>query len=206
MGPPQQVLQAIRDRLGITHFVETGTLRGETAAWAAGVFGHVTTIELSETYHRAAVARFARQSSVQPLFGDSATILQRLVPTLSGPAIFWLDAHWSGLDTAGSESECPVMAEIQAINSSGAEHVILVDDARLFCSPPPKPHKAEQWPDLITIVTALAQQGRRYVALFEDVLLAFPAVQREFAVELLQDAASKTHRQQRRGWWARLVQ
>jgi hypothetical protein len=192
MGPPAALTLALQQRLGIQDFIETGTFHGHTAAWAAGHFGRVTTVELSPAYHAAAQARFCAQSNVHTLAGDSVVALRAVVPNLITPAIFWLDAHWSGLDTAGHEAECPVLAEIALINASSLAHVILVDDARLFCAPPPRPHRAEQWPGLAAMVAALAQEGRRHVIQFEDAFVAVPAGEREWLAGVLQDAPAAT--------------
>jgi hypothetical protein len=187
MGPPEDLIVALQNHAGIEQFVETGTFRGNTAAWAAGHFREVTTIEMSAAIHAAFRARFASLANVRALHGDSRALLGDIVAGLSQPAIFWLDAHWSGLDTAGVEAECPVLEEIARIDASSQEHVLLVDDARLFCAPPPRPHRAEQWPDLRTVVDVLAAGGRRYVALFEDVFVAVPSKDRQFLSAWLQD-------------------
>src|SRR5271155_4270033 len=125
MGPPVALTLALQRRLGILNFIETGTFQGDTTAWAAGHFTRVTTIELSPTYHATAQARFGAQPNVRVLAGDSVVTLRSVVPDLAAPAIFWLDAHWSGLDTAGHEVECPVLAEIALINASSFAHVVL---------------------------------------------------------------------------------
>jgi len=190
MGPPEELILGLRQRSGFDHFVETGTFRGDTAAWAAAHFRQVTTIEMSAAIHAAAKARFGSLTNVRVIEGDSRAALGELLAGLSRPAIFWLDAHWSGLDTAGVEAECPVLGEVARINASPQAHVVLVDDARLFCAPPPRPHRAEQWPDLRSIVDALAAAGRRYVVLFEDVFVAVPFEDRPFLVTWLQERAT----------------
>lgn len=190
MGPPEELILGLRQRSGIDHFVETGTFRGDTAAWAAGHFGRVTTIEMSEAIHAAVRPRFASLAKVRAIAGDSRIALGEVVAGLSRPAIFWLDAHWSGLDTAGAGAECPVLEEIALIDASPQAHLLLVDDARLFCAPPPRPHRAEEWPDLRSVVEALAGGGRRYVALFEDVFVAVPSGERPFLTAWLQDRAT----------------
>ena len=163
------------------------------------------TIELSTKYHAGAVERFRARPGVTVLNGNSAARLREIVPGLAKPAVFWLDAHWSGLDTAGREAECPVIEEIAAINAAAPAHFVMVDDARLFGAPPPRPHRAEEWPDLATTMTALGNGDRRYVALFDDVLIAVPSSAREFLRGVLQDLATATrdseHRQAR---WRRL--
>jgi hypothetical protein len=192
MGPPEELILALRQRSGLDHFVETGTFRGDTAAWAAAHFPQVTTIEMSPAIHAAAKARFGSLSNVRAIEEDSSAVLGELLAGLSQPAIFWLDAHWSGLDTAGIDAECPVLHELARINASPQAHVVLVDDARLFCAPPPppRPHRAEQWPDLRSLVEALAAGGRRHVALFENVFVAVPSEQRRFLGTWLQDRAT----------------
>jgi hypothetical protein len=193
MGPPEELILALRKRSGLDHFVETGTFRGDTAVWAAAHFPRVTTIEMSAAIHAAAKARFSSLANVRAIEGDSRAALGELLAGLSQPAIFWLDAHWSGLDTAGIDAECPVLDELVRINASPQAHVVLVDDARLFCAPPPRPHRAEQWPDLRNLVEALAAGSRRYVVLFEDVFVAVPSEQRRFLATWLQDRATAAH-------------
>ena len=187
MGPPTQLILDLKQRLMLDDFIEAGTYRGDTAEWAAKHFARVTTVELSPQFHAAAVARFRSSPVVRPLQGDSSAVLGKLVAELDRPAIFWLDAHWSGSETAGRDAECPVLAEIAALTAASIDHVILVDDARLFCAPPPLPHRAEQWPDLLTTVTALSSSGRRHVILFEDVLVAVPAAEKAFLTAWVQN-------------------
>lgn len=207
MGPPTDVILALRPRMQIEEFVETGTYRGETTAWAAEHFARVTTIELSPKFHAAAVERFRAKPAVRVLNGSSAAVLREIARSLAGPTLFWLDAHWSGLDTAGREAECPLLEEIAAINAASGEHAVLVDDARLFCAPPPRPHRAADWPDLAATVAALADGGRRYVALCQDVFIAVPNTQREFLSGWLADFATAVRDAEvrREKWWRRLL-
>lgn len=205
MGPPEAVVAALQKRLQLDCFVETGTYRGDTAAWAATCFARVITIELSPAYHLAAVERFRRQGAVQPLVGDSKAVLAKVLTDRSSPALFWLDAHWSGLDTAGKGDECPLLEEVRLINGTTVPHVVLVDDARLFAAPPPRPHCAEQWPDLAAIIDVLAAQGKRYVVLYEDVLIAVPVAERTFLRTFLQEALTVANESTGvRGWWKNL--
>lgn len=206
MGPHQELVLMLRRSLGIREFVETGTFRGDTAAWASTCFAGVTTMELSDVYHSAAVRRFRNTPNVRALRGNSLDLLRTVGAELREPALFWLDAHWSGLDTAGQEAECPVLQEIQCISSSDLEHVIMVDDARLFCAPPPRPHRSAEWPNLVSIVETLSGGGRRYVALVDDVFTAVPvSLQTEF-VAFLQNLSTERHSQaDRPKWWRKLV-
>ena len=206
MGPPEALVLALKKQLGIDEFIETGTYQGGTAAWAGGHFPRVTTIELSPAFHAAALVRFQPQPHVRALCGGSVAVLHEVVPALTRPALFWLDAHWSGLDTAGREAECPVLEEIAVINASPLPHVIMVDDARLFCAPPPRPHRAEHWPGLLAVGSALAAAGRRHVVLTSDVFIAVPVDAQEFLVNWFQDEAAKPPVGSSRlaRWWRKL--
>src|SRR4051794_1532265 len=96
VGPPESLVLALQRKWGLSEFVETGTHLGNTVAWAAAHFDRVTSIELSPAFHASAKARFAAQPGISLLNGDSSAMLRQIVSTLSQPALFWLDAHWSG--------------------------------------------------------------------------------------------------------------
>lgn len=205
MGPPTGLILALQRGLRIEDFIETGTYRGDTAAWAAGCFPRVVTIELSAEYFAAARRRFQAQPEITILQGDSGAALREIVPGLGRPALFWLDAHWSGLDTAGRERECPLLEELAIVNQAGETHSVLVDDARLFSAPPPRPHRAELWPSLTDVVDALRDGGRRHVVAFEDVFIAVPLSARGLLTEWIQDelAAQRSEGRLAR-WWRKL--
>ena len=205
MGPPEDLILALQRQLRLEDFVETGTYRGDTAAWAAGHFARVATIELSPEYHAAATARFRVQPQVRVLLGDSGAMLRKVAAELPGPAVFWLDAHWSGLDTAGRETECPLLAELAILTAAPVTHTLLVDDARLFAAPPPRPHRAELWPDLGAVLDALRAGGRRHVVMFEDVLIAVPAAERAFLTDWVQNTLATQRAESRVArWWKKM--
>jgi len=96
-------------------------------------FKRIYTIELSEQLAAEAARRLASYSHVQVLQGDSGHVLPEVVGQLNEPAVFWLDAHYSGGMTARGPTECPLEREVRAIALGGrADHVILIDDARLM--------------------------------------------------------------------------
>lgn len=172
-GPPREILHGIKVLFSPNVFVETGTFLGETAAWAAGLFDSVYTIEAAKELYLQASQRHSRLNNVRFLNGESQAILAEIVAQLKQPALFWLDAHWSGGPTWGSDQECPLLEELAIICASSLDHLILIDDARLFLAPPPSPHKPEQWPDIGQISKILGLANRR-VAILEDVIIAVP--------------------------------
>jgi hypothetical protein len=111
-------------------FVETGTFLGETTAAVADLFQRCFTIELSDELHARAVRRFSDATHVVCLQGDSGVTLPRVLNEIAAPALFWLDAHHSGGDTANAGYD-PISKELTSIYLHSVKtHVILVDDAR----------------------------------------------------------------------------
>src|SRR2546423_1478492 len=98
-GVPHEIILFLKEQFGLQSFVETGTLKGNSAAWASRHFKRVVTIEASEELYRAARARYAHITNVDFIWGNSAEQLPALIPGLENP-LFWLDAHWSGSNTA----------------------------------------------------------------------------------------------------------
>lgn len=113
-------------------FVETGTFRGETVDALRDDFPRLVTIELFEPLYSAACEKFRGDSRIEPLLGDSATLLPEIIRGIGPPIIYWLDGHYSGPGTA-SGNICPVLAELDAIFArNNPDDIILIDDARLF--------------------------------------------------------------------------
>lgn len=52
---------------------------------------------------------------------------------LDQPALFWLDGHYSGGETAQGEKDTPIYEELDRIlDAPDRDHVIIIDDARCF--------------------------------------------------------------------------
>jgi hypothetical protein len=112
--------------------VETGTFKGDMVEAQKRVFDEIYSIELSRELFEDAKRRFAFERNVHILHGDSGVLLHTLVKGLKGPAIFWLDGHYSDETTAMGNVECPVLNELEAILNTDWNHIILIDDARDF--------------------------------------------------------------------------
>jgi hypothetical protein len=96
-------------------------------------FDRIVSIELDPAWHARAIARFGHRPHITLLQGDSGVRLAEVLATLSGPALFWLDAHYSGPITARGALDSPIIAELAAIRAHpAAGHVVLIDDMRDF--------------------------------------------------------------------------
>ncbi len=178
---PMQVALALRDALGIKTFVETGTAQGDTAFIAAGHFKRVFTMEIHDEAFVVA-SRHLNGCNVDMCHGDSLDVLPSLLPSLIGPALFWLDAHYSGGPTKIGKTECPVIEEIQMIRRANPRHCIMVDDMQIFCTDGAErdakmagwSQKPADWPSAKQIVAAAEAEGPCFCAIIETCLFIVP--------------------------------
>ncbi|MCI0448100.1 hypothetical protein L0152_33390 [bacterium] len=187
IGPPEELILLVQKHKSIAVFVETGTYFGGTAFWASKHFEKVITVENSEKLYQQAKEKYGDVGNIEFVLGDTRKELRRIVPTLASQAIFWLDSHWSGGETFGMNDECPIIVELEIIANSNCNHVLLIDDARLFASPPPIPHKLEQWPTLTELFSVIKRMyPDSYVVIFEDVVICVPSEMKALVSEFCQ--------------------
>jgi hypothetical protein len=187
MGVPESIVKDIATKYNIGAFVETGTFKANTAIWASTEFDKVYTIEASEALYNDAKKKNSSIQNIEFLQGNSRDRLAEVVSLLKhDSAIVWLDAHWSGGETYGQDDECPLLDELDIIFGSGSDHIILIDDARLFLAPPPKPHNVTVWPNFIKV--ACKFRDNNYDAIIhEDIIFGYPAKYKEFFSKYFQE-------------------
>ncbi|MET0390735.1 MAG: class I SAM-dependent methyltransferase [Polyangiales bacterium] len=170
--PPHLIKQAIvrehAQRFGLKVLVETGTYRGEMIRAALPHFEHVYSIELHPQLHAQAQRRFRNAPHVKLLHGNSADVLPQVLRELDQPALFWLDGHFSGPDTARANVDSPLREELSAVLSHHVPgHVVLIDDARLLALP--------SYPSLSDIRQQVAAcRDPRRVELADDIVRITP--------------------------------
>ncbi|HEY6505837.1 MAG TPA: hypothetical protein VIZ28_17805 [Chitinophagaceae bacterium] len=129
----QEAIQYYQKRSGYNVLVETGTYKGDMIFAQKEFFKKIYSIELSQALFERAKKRFSGQASVSLKQGNSGDVIATVLAELQEPAIFWLDGHYSGGITATIEKHSPINEEIQAlIANNRLQHIILIDDARIF--------------------------------------------------------------------------
>lgn len=125
--------QILADNLNPS-FVETGTYLGEgvEAAIQAG-FEHIWTVDLEDSGKWSNSNALTSHPGVVYGKGDSALFLADLVPQITTPVTFWLDAHPVGYFQL-LQPDLPLVKELLAISfrSRHAYDIVLIDDLRLF--------------------------------------------------------------------------
>ncbi len=173
-------LRPLRDIGQPKTFIETGTYLGQTTAAMRTLFKKVVSIELSDELYMEACKKFADDTRVQLLHGDSATQLDIALDIAgSSPAMIWLDAHWSGGATARASENTPIMSELESIRRRGREgDIILIDDIRYFIDLPEgfDTHESNRgYPSLINLLEVIASLPGNYRAFMAgDVMVAMP--------------------------------
>lgn len=116
-------------------FIETGSYigLGIEAALRLG-FEEIHSIELSEKYYNICKERFKNNTNVHIHFGDSGIVLPEILQNTKSGITFWLDGHFSCLDTAcATNYVSPIQKELDAIEKYyNSDHVILIDDIKDF--------------------------------------------------------------------------
>lgn len=129
----QRVVRGYQKSPGLNVLIETGTFYGDMIEATKNTFGRIISIELDADLFSGAQERFRYHPHISVIHGDSAKVLERILVEVSEPCLFWLDAHYSGGETARGELETPIEKELELIFARrNPADIILIDDARLF--------------------------------------------------------------------------
>ena len=129
----QSTVQNYAKAKSINVLIETGTFKGHMIEASLYRFKKIISIELDHELYEQAKGKFRNYNHVNILNGDSTIVLPQVLKNLEEEAIFWLDGHFSEGETAKGELETPIMSELKSIFAHRIKnHVILIDDARLF--------------------------------------------------------------------------
>jgi len=136
----RNIIENYRDLFQLDCLVETGTFLGDTVEYFRDKFQRIISVELSEELASNAMKRFETFSHISIIQGDSGVVLKDVVKDLASPSLFWLDGHYSSdffvgdkhIKTARADKDTPIHKELQILLNDRFQHLILIDDARLF--------------------------------------------------------------------------
>ncbi|MCP5405425.1 MAG: hypothetical protein H6922_04285 [Pseudomonadaceae bacterium] len=169
----RRTLLDIAQVYGLETFVETGTYLGETVRFMAPHFKKIVSYELSAKLHKANVKKLAKLKNVELLCGDSGDLIQGTLAKLKSPALFWLDAHYSGGATARGVLDSPIGAELNAVLSHKVRgHVVVIDDSRDFLG-------LGGYPTIGQLQAFVLQYPDYMLRLKDDLLIVAPARETE---------------------------
>jgi hypothetical protein len=170
------VIKDFAQRFSIPTFVETGTYYGNMVKAVKDVFKRIISVELDNALFINAKRLFSPYPHILILHGDSGKVMPNILSVLHEPALFWLDGHWVGpigpnnqVKKGKEDLETPIMAELTHIlNHPIKNHVILIDDARLFTGlrDYPEVNKLKQY--------VLARNPNLIFENYEDIIRIYP--------------------------------
>jgi hypothetical protein len=170
-GPvPHQIkVKLIKSRLANLSspvFVETGTYLGDTVAAVQGMCAQIISIEVDPKLCASARRRFVDKEHISILEGDCLEVFPQILHMLKRPAVFWLDAHYSGGITGRGKVDDPILISLAHLKTHPITHAVLVDDARTFDG-------RDSRPALIDVFEALRDIDPDYrLSVFHDVIIA----------------------------------
>ncbi len=179
-------LDTLQKTFGAKCFIETGTYFGNTTANAAQKFEKVYTVELSQDLYQKVIEKFKHVHNVHFYQGASETFLAMQLSQIpeSDISIVFLDAHYSGANTAKADSNTAINKELLAILNSNRKPVILIDDLRYFQSNEVAQREFDRnpgnsavfdYPTIDAVKDIIRSISSDYTFLvFNDMILAYP--------------------------------
>lgn len=120
----QSIFTQIVNRVQPSTVFETGTFRGTTTEFIAGVTSaHIFTCELEVNAFRFAERRFRDVPNITTVNLDSRSFLRTYVPCYhrpDGTSLFYLDAHW--------DDDLPLLEELMIVLETAPRSVVMIDD------------------------------------------------------------------------------
>ncbi len=175
LPPPHGVkinmINKLQNKFHSSTFIESGTFLGDMIHAQKNNFDYLHSIELSKELYQKAYNRFAKNKNIIIHQGDSGVVLKGIIDKLDNQALFWLDGHYSGGETALGEKECPVLEELDSIFGGAIlNHIILIDDARLFTG-------KGDYPSIDEITNIICNYNSAYTITVEnDIIIAEPTL------------------------------
>ena len=176
----EKLLHFFAQQLPLEVFVETGTYQGENLKVAQKFFKACFSVELDGNHFRKVSKQFSGNENIFIEQGDSKELLASIKDQVTqASAVFWLDAHDvynkvnAEIDPLNAQS--PLLGELEAIEVLNTSSVILIDDAHLYLSVPPKPNAFGRWPDFHDVTLALLKMSSQHrIAIYNDTIVYYP--------------------------------
>ncbi len=165
----QEMILRLGQQFACRILVESGTFMGDMVEAQKNNFDCIYSIELSHELWKQACQRFEGKKHIEIRQGDSGKVMADITSGLQEKTLFWLDGHYSGGITAKAEKECPIYEELESIlQHNSMNHVILIDDARLFDG-------THDYPKLDELLSSIMPRLGRYSAQVEnDIICLLP--------------------------------
>jgi hypothetical protein len=176
-GLPTWIIKPLLDSFIIPVFLETGTAGGSSVKEASELFEKCFTIELLEN----TVTETIDKDNVSFHVGNTVDVLPKIISELNeshnqSSILFWLDAHYSGLQVNETGyKDCYILEELEIVSRYDGNAIILIDDARLFIGMPPYPLDPRDWASIDEIFSLIKEKfPNNRTTIMDDYIFSFP--------------------------------
>jgi hypothetical protein len=167
--------------LGLPMAIETGSYYGGGALQLAAMCEKVWSIEHDPILYEFTRFIYSQVKNIEFILGDSPTILSKILPSVSVPCLFVLDAHWfnsSPRREFAKDRPCPVLGELEAIKlhcTTLERSAIIIDDADMFLGALPPPFRGSEYPSIVRVIECLeGTLTNCHVQVLDDVIVGGP--------------------------------
>ena len=108
---------ALARQHSIRTIIETGTYHGVTTQFLSSRAPQIHTIEINLRYQTIARELLKDLQNIRLHLGNSPQVLKGILPRITQPALFFLDAHWGGY--------CPLLDELSTMAQAGITRPII---------------------------------------------------------------------------------
>lgn len=197
-GIPKEETEFLKELMSLDTFIEGGTYYGGTSLYASRIFKNVFTIENSHVIFEKAKSLLRNIDNIKIFEGDTRVHLKELSQK-NDNILYWLDSHWSGGSTYGEDDECPLLDELSIVFKDEKNIAVLIDDARLFLSPPSRPHKINNWPTIKEISDSTPKDYD--IMIYNDVIYLIPVKYKKIFWEFVQEKETNKNSTSFRNIW-----
>ena len=110
----------LKENHNIVNAVETGSYMFGTTMWFSENFNHVYTFEISDEFYQYGKELIRDKQNISAFHSDSVMGLNKIIRSIKGNTIFFLDAHWYDY--------CPLLDELESISKFNYTPVIVIHD------------------------------------------------------------------------------
>lgn len=132
------------DEYNIKQFIETGTGMGDTVEFCLNRgFDNITSIEIHPDIANKASERFKNEQSCKIINDNSFSAIEKICQNSDKKTIFWLDAHFPGVDfnyynledEKNTDRRIPLEKELEIITKNKKDisgDIFIIDDLRIY--------------------------------------------------------------------------
>jgi hypothetical protein len=136
-------IKKIKEDYNFTDYVETGTGIGGCLDYVMQFnFERYFSVEIHPEIFNSAIKKYESFNNVYLINDNSEYALKNILPQLSKPVLFWLDAHFPGADFGyaaydtekNKDLRIPLEKEIEILSSFKfiKDSVLIIDDLRIY--------------------------------------------------------------------------